>query len=115
MNSSKIAFLSVLSNSLIVILKLVVGILSGSIAVLSEAIHSSLGLISSVIAFFSVRISNRPADKIHPYGHGKVENISGTIETLLIFIAGFWIIYECIQKLINPEPTRAHVLIHLEP
>lgn len=106
MNSSKVAFLSVLSNSFVVVLKVVVGIFTGSVAILSEAIHSSLDLLASIIAFFSVRISNKPADKIHPYGHGKVENISGTIETLLIFVAGFWIIYECVLKLIHPEPIK---------
>ena len=84
MNSSKVAFSSVLSNTFIVILKVVIGIFTGSVAILSEAIHSSLDLLASIIAFFSVRISNKPADKLHPYGHGKVENISGTIETLLI-------------------------------
>ena len=101
MNSSRIAFLSVISNSFVVVLKIIVGIFTGSVAVLSEAIHSSLDLVASLIAFFSVRISNRPADKLHPYGHGKVENISGTIETLLIFVAGIWIIYECIHKLLK--------------
>lgn len=106
MNSSKVAFLSVLSNSFVVVLKVAIGILTGSVAILSEAIHSSLDLLASIIAFFSVRISNKPADKIHPYGHGKVENISGTIETLLIFVAGFWIIYECVFKLIHPEPIQ---------
>ncbi|MCJ8009838.1 cation diffusion facilitator family transporter [Lederbergia wuyishanensis] len=106
MNSAKVAFLSVISNSVIVILKVIVGVLTGSVAVLSEAIHSSLDLVASLIAFFSVRISNKPADKSHRYGHGKVENLSGTIETLLIFIAGIWIIYECVHKLINPEPLK---------
>ena len=106
MNSSRIAFLSVISNSFVVVLKIIVGIFTGSVAVLSEAIHSSLDLVASLIAFFSVRISNRPADKLHPYGHGKVENISGTIETLLIFVAGIWIIYECIHKLLNPAPIQ---------
>ncbi|GMG73155.1 MULTISPECIES: cation diffusion facilitator family transporter [Priestia] len=106
MNSSKIAFLSVMSNSLLVVLKIVVGVFTGSVAVISEGIHSSLDLAASLIAFFSVRISKKPADKIHRYGHGKVENISGTIETLLIFVAGIWIIYECIHKLMNPEPIK---------
>ncbi|MFC0653175.1 cation diffusion facilitator family transporter, partial [Lederbergia wuyishanensis] len=106
MNSAKVAFLSVISNSVIVILKVIVGIFTGSVAVLSEAIHSSLDLVASLIAFFSVRISNKPADKSHRYGHGKVENLSGTIETLLIFIAGIWIIYECVHKLVNPEPVK---------
>ncbi|MDX8044802.1 cation diffusion facilitator family transporter [Gracilibacillus sp. S3-1-1] len=106
----KIAFLSVLSNSFVVILKLIVGALTGSVAVISEAIHSALDLLASLIAFISVRISGKPADKEHPFGHGKVENISGTIETLLIFLAGIWIIYECIQKLLMIEPIRLPIL-----
>lgn len=106
MNSAKVAFLSVISNFVLVLLKIIVGVFTGSVAVLSEGIHSSLDLAASLIAFFSVRISNKPADKIHRYGHGKVENISGTIETLLIFVAGIWIIYECVHKLINPEPIK---------
>jgi len=109
-NSSKIAFLSVISNSAIVILKIIVGLFTGSVAILSEAIHSFLDLLASLIAFFSVRISNKPADKEHPYGHGKVENISGTIETLLIFVAGIWIIYECIHKIIEPTPIKLPLL-----
>lgn len=110
MNSSKVAFLSVLSNSTVVILKLIVGLFTGSVAILSEAIHSLLDLLASFIAFLSVRISSKPADKEHPYGHGKVENISGTIETLLIFVAGIWIIYECIHKIITPTPIKLPVL-----
>ncbi|MFJ6208369.1 cation diffusion facilitator family transporter [Lysinibacillus sp. NPDC092081] len=110
MNSSKIAFLSVLSNSTVVILKIIVGLFTGSVAILSEAIHSLLDLLASFIAFLSVRISSKPADKEHPYGHGKVENISGTIETILIFVAGIWIIYECINKIITPTPVKLPVL-----
>ncbi|MFC3748367.1 cation diffusion facilitator family transporter [Paenibacillus sp. GCM10012306] len=102
MNGSKTAFLSVLSNTFIVSLKLVIGIVTGSVAIISEAIHSALDLVASLIAFISVRISGRSADKGHPYGHGKVENISGTVETLLIFVAGIWIIYECVHKIMNP-------------
>lgn len=109
-NSSKIAFLSVVSNSFVVLLKIIVGFFTGSVSIISEAIHSLLDLAASIIAFFSVRISNRPADKEHPYGHGKVENISGTIETLLIFVAGIWIIYECIHKLINPASIKLPLL-----
>jgi len=109
-NSSKVAFLSVLSNSTVVILKLIVGLFTGSVAILSEAIHSLLDLLASFIAFLSVRISSKPADKEHPYGHGKVENISGTIETLLIFVAGIWIIYECIHKIITPTPIKLPIL-----
>ncbi|MGE6404982.1 cation diffusion facilitator family transporter [Bacillus velezensis] len=109
-NTSKIAFLSVISNSLVVVLKIVVGIITGSVAILSEAIHSFLDLIAAFIAFISVRISKKPADTGHPYGHGKVENLSGTIETILIFAAGIWMIYECVQKLVNPAPVHLPVL-----
>jgi len=106
LHSTKIALLSICSNSFIVILKLTVGIITGSVAIISEAIHSLLDLVASVIAFFSVKISNRPPDKEHPYGHGKFENISGTVETLLIFIAGIWIIVESVEKLIHPSPIK---------
>lgn len=106
MKPTRIAGLSIISNSFVVTLKLIVGIMTGSVAVISEAIHSSLDLAASVIAFFSVRISSKPPDGDHPYGHGKFENVSGTIETLLIFIAGIWIIYESITKLLHPEPIR---------
>nr|MDH3085754.1 cation diffusion facilitator family transporter [Bacillus velezensis]WEY82101.1 cation diffusion facilitator family transporter [Bacillus velezensis] len=109
-NTSKIAFLSVISNSLVVMLKIVVGIITGSVAILSEAIHSFLDLIAAFIAFISVRISKKPADTGHPYGHGKVENLSGTIETILIFAAGIWMIYECVQKLVNLAPVHLPVL-----
>lgn len=91
-------------------LKIVVGIITGSVAILSEAIHSFLDLIAAFIAFISVRISKKPADTGHPYGHGKVENLSGTIETILIFAAGIWMIYECVQKLVNPAPVHLPVL-----
>ncbi len=106
MRSSKIAGLSVASNTFVVLLKLAVGIVTGSVAVISEAIHSSLDLAASVIAFFAVRIANKPPDPKHPYGHGKFENVSGTIETLLIFVAGVWIIYESVHKIIEPTPIH---------
>ena len=100
----RIARLSVLSNTVLIAMKLVVGLMSGSISILSEAIHSFMDLLAAIIAFFSVRVSDTPADENHPYGHGKFENISGVVEALLIFVAAFWIIYEAIKKLINPEP-----------
>lgn len=98
----KVARLSLLSNTSLIIMKLVVGLFTGSVSILSEAIHSTMDLLAAVIAFFSVRISDRPADDIHPYGHGKVENISGVIEALLIFVASVWIIIEAVKKIINP-------------
>ena len=104
-----VAALSVASNSLLIALKLVVGILIGSVAVISEAIHSAMDLAASVIAFFAVRASGREADHKHPYGHGKFENISGVVEALLIFAAAAWIIYEAIHKLLRPETVEMPV------
>lgn len=101
-----VARLSVLSNSLLIVLKVVVGILSGSVSILSEAIHSFMDLLAAIISFFSVRISDTPADAKHPYGHGKFENISGVVEAMLIFIASGWIILEAVRKIINPHPVE---------
>lgn len=93
------ARLSVFSNITLIILKVIVGLVSGSVSILSEAIHSTMDFIASVIAFFSVGISDTPPDERHPYGHGKFENVSGVIEALLIFAAAIWIIIEAIQRL----------------
>ncbi|MBC7294455.1 MAG: cation transporter, partial [Thermoleophilia bacterium] len=102
-SKSGAAVLSVLSNSLLILLKVAVGLLTGSVAVLSEAIHSAVDLVAALIALFAVRKSGQAADERHPYGHGKFENISGTIEALLIFLAAAWIIYEAVRKLISPR------------
>lgn len=110
MQPTRAAALSIVSNSFLTVLKIVVGLLTGSVAILSEAIHSGMDLIASVIAYISVRTSNRPPDRTHPYGHGKIENIAGTIETLLIFVAGIWIIVESTGKLFQPEPIRLPIL-----
>jgi len=99
----KTARLSIISNSSLIIMKLIVGLFTGSVSILSEAIHSTMDLLASIIAFFSVKISDKPADEAHPYGHGKIENISGVIEALLIFIASVFIIAESVKKIINPQ------------
>lgn len=96
-----IARLSILSNTCLIIMKLIVGLISGSVSIISEAIHSSMDLMAAVIAFFSVKVSDNPPDSRHPYGHGKVENISGVIEALLIFVAAIWIIIEAVKKLMG--------------
>lgn len=101
------AALSVASNTTLVILKVVVGLMIGSVSVISEAIHSGVDLLAALIAFFAVRTSHKPADREHPFGHGKIENISGTIEALLIFVAAVWIIYEAVHKLMYPQPLEA--------
>lgn len=99
---TRVASLSVISNSLLITMKLTVGLISGSVSILSEAIHSFMDLLAAIIAFFSVRVSDNPADETHPYGHGKFENISGVVEAMLIFVAAFWIIYEAVKKLFEP-------------
>lgn len=98
---TKIARLSVASNSLLIVMKLVVGVISGSVSIISEAIHSSMDLIAAIIAFFAVRISDTPPDEKHPYGHGKIENISGVIEGILILVAAALIISEAVKKLMG--------------
>ena len=104
---TRTARLSVISNSLLIAMKLVAGIISGSVSIISEAIHSSLDLVAAIIAFFAVKISGTPADDRHPFGHGKVENVSGVIEAMLIFLASAWIVYEAVDRFINPGETGA--------
>jgi cation diffusion facilitator family transporter len=90
---------SVLAAVVITGLKIVVGITTSSLGILSEAAHSGLDLIAAVITFFSVRVSDKPADAEHQYGHGKVENFSAFIETGLLLLTCVWIIYEAIERL----------------
>ena len=101
---ARVAWLSVASNSMLVIGKLVIGFLIGSVSVMSEAIHSAVDLVAAVIALLAVKTAGKPADDDHPFGHGKVENISGTVEALLIFLAAAWIIYEAVKRILHPEP-----------
>jgi divalent metal cation (Fe/Co/Zn/Cd) transporter len=95
------AVLSVASNATLIILKIVAGIAIGSVSVVSEAIHSSVDLLAAIMALFAVRVSGKPADESHHFGHYKIENVSGTVEALLIFAAAMWIVWEAVHKLIN--------------
>ena len=104
---SNAARLSVASNATLVALKLGVGVWIGSVAVISEAIHSGVDLLAALIALYAVRMADAPPDRDHPYGHGKVESISGTVEALLIGAAGLWIVYEAIRGLLTPRPSAA--------
>lgn len=103
----RVARLSIFSNTALIFMKLFVGLFTGSVSVISEAIHSAMDLVAAIIAFFSVRISDKPADKHHPYGHGKVENVSGVVEALLIVVASIWIIVEAIKKIISPSAVES--------
>jgi cation diffusion facilitator family transporter len=99
--------LSILSNLTLIIMKISAGLISGSVSILSEAIHSSMDLVASVVAYYSVKVSCLPADDDHPYGHGKFENVSGVIEALLIIIAAVWIIFEAVQKIFKDVKIEA--------
>ena len=94
------AGLSIGSNAVIILLKIIAGILSGSISIISEAVHSLGDFLASVLTFFAVMKSSEPADKEHPFGHGRYEDMSGFIEGGLIIFAALYIIYEAGKKLI---------------
>ncbi len=79
--------------------KIVVGLLTHSLGILAEAAHSALDLVAALMTFFAVRVSDKPADYEHHFGHGKVENLSALFETLLLLATSAWIIYEAIQRL----------------
>jgi cation diffusion facilitator family transporter len=96
---SAAAALSVASNALLIAVKLVAGVLTGSIAILTEAVHSLVDLVASIVAFVSVRKAEEPADAEHPYGHQKVESLAATIEGLLILVGAGIIVYEAIRRL----------------
>ena len=94
------AALSIASNATLIALKLAAGAITGSIAIITEAIHSLIDLVASVIAFISVRKADEPADEEHPYGHEKVENLAANIEGILILVGAAVIVYEATHRLV---------------
>ena len=100
------AFLSVCSNGLLIILKLTVGFLTGSLSIISEALHSMSDIVASFIAFVMVRESSKPADDDHPFGHGKYEELSGFLEGGLILIIAGFILYSAVRKIISPSVQK---------
>jgi cation diffusion facilitator family transporter len=95
------ALLSVASNSILILLKIVAGVLTGSVSVLTEAVHSTIDLLASVVAYLSLRKADVPADASHPYGHEKLENLSAAGEGLLILVGAGVIVYESVRRLID--------------
>src|ERR1044071_5837802 len=95
----KAALLSVGSALLLVSLKAFLVVRTGSLGVLSEALHSGLDLVAAVITFLSLQVSDRPADERHPYGHGKFENFSAFVETGLLLLTALYVIYEAFDRL----------------
>ena len=101
----RVAGISVFAAVFLTGIKLVIGIITGSLGLLSEALHSGLDLVAAVITFFSVRISDNPPDKEHNFRHGKIENFSAFLETILLLITCVWIIYEAMNRLITGNTT----------
>ncbi len=93
------AGLSIASNSTLIVLKIVAGALTGSVAIITEAMHSSIDLLASVVAFFSVRKAQEPADESHRYGHEKIENLTAAIEGMLVLVGAAVIVYEASRRL----------------
>src|SRR5271165_6708287 len=110
-----VALNSVYAAVAITSLKIVVGVSTGSLGILSEAAHSGLDLVAAAITYFSVRLSDKPADAEHQYGHGKVENFSAFIETGLLLLTCIWIVYEAIERLffrrVNIAPSTAAFVV----
>jgi cation diffusion facilitator family transporter len=95
------ATLSVASNSGLILLKVIAGTITGSVAILTEAVHSSIDLVASVVAYFSVRKAGEPADESHRYGHDKLENLAAAIEGILILVGSAVIAFEAIRRLLG--------------
>ena len=106
-----VALTSVAAAIVLTALKMVVGIFTGSLGILSEALHSGLDLVAAIITYLSVRVSDKPADPEHPFGHGKVEHLSAFIETGLLFLTCGWIVWEAVRRLffrtVHVEPSLA--------
>src|SRR5579871_4892998 len=106
-----VALNSIIAAVAITGLKLVVGVTTSSLGILSEAAHSALDLMAAVVTYFSVRVSDKPADATHQYGHGKFESFSAFVETGLLLLTCIWIVYEAVRRLffhhVEIEPSIA--------
>jgi cation diffusion facilitator family transporter len=98
---SKPALLSIVSNTVLILAKVVAGSITGSVAILTEAMHSAIDLVASVVAYVSIRKADEPADENHPYGHHKMENLAAAIEAMLILVGSGVIVFEAIRRLAN--------------
>jgi cation diffusion facilitator family transporter len=103
-----VALSSVLAACVLTTLKIVVGVMTGSLGILSEAAHSGLDLVAAVVTYLSVRVSDKPADSRHPFGHGKIEHLSAFLETALLLVTCAWIIIEAVRRLFFRD-------VHVDP
>ena len=105
------ALFSVFAATAITALKLLTGLLTGSLGMLSEAAHSGIDLVAAAMTLFSVQVADRPADEDHNYGHGKVESLSAFVETGLMLASSVWIVYEAVHRLL----FRNHLALAISP
>lgn len=102
----KAAASSIAASLFLTLAKLAVGLATGSLGILSEAAHSLLDLGAALLTYMAVKVADQPADANHPFGHGKVEAVSALIETGLLFVTAFWIVFEAVSHILAPEPPR---------
>ena len=107
----RVALTSIAASGALTVAKALVGALSGSLALLSEAAHSALDFAATVMTWYAVRVSGKPADAEHHYGHGKVESVAALIETGLLFVLSAAVIYEAVKRLIGPEGHAAEATL----
>src|SRR5258708_32113313 len=111
-----VALNSVIAAVFITIFKVIVGVTTGSLGIISEAAHSAFDLLAAIITLFSVGVSDKPADADHQYGHGKIENFSAFLETGLLLLTCIWIVWEAVRRMffshhsIEPSPAAFVVL-----
>lgn len=103
------AISSVVWSALLTVMKFIVGIITGSLGILSEALHSALDLLAALGSLVAVRIAAKPADAEHPYGHGKIENLMALVETALLLATAGWVLMEAVERLSSDNPEALHV------
>ncbi|MEI8196196.1 MAG: cation diffusion facilitator family transporter, partial [Phycisphaerae bacterium] len=104
-----VALTSLLAAIGITTFKIIIGLLTGSLGILAEAAHSGLDLVAAAATFWSIRFAGRPADADHPYGHGKVENLSALFQTFLLFVTCVWIGWEAVHRLMPHQASKVDI------
>ncbi len=107
---NRVALISVFAAVFLTAFKIIIGYWTNSLGILSEALHSGLDLLAALITFLAVRIADKPADRDHSYGHGKVENLSALVETILLLITCVWIVHEAIDRLLG---GKTHIEVNI--
>ncbi len=106
-SKTRAARLSIVSNTILIALKVAAGAITGSIAIITEAAHSAIDLVAAIVAYFGVRKADEPADEDHPYGHAKIENLAAAIEGMLILVGAGIIIYEAVRRLVDSADVHS--------